>query len=254
MVATKQQIRTLAWALVGCAAVSTAACERVRQFVHNQTAPPQPAAPPAPAAAPTVPLPPPAVAPVAVVPPPVAPPAAATAAALAPAVAAPLPAPPAPTKTPQAPAERVRRVLGEAGVTATAVSVAGATLRVTLEASSYADAGASLLGHWAVCFGIAAPLWPGDVQVLNTVGGVDALAVTASHADIAALADGSLDGPGFLAGLRYQKLVDWAPEATPPAPQAHPTWRPPAHRRPAPGRPVGGNAGPAVRPQQGNHR
>ncbi len=217
----------LAATLLG-AALANAGCDKARAFVHEKTA----AAPVAPvvAAADATPAPP---------PPPPAPPPLPVAAA-APDVP---PTPPEPPPRPVRPLEpatvRARLALAEVGIALAedAVVEEGGTLRVNLEASAATDYDRQLLTQWALCFGTLAPFAREDVRIVNTVGGVPALSVTATRGNIEALAKGEIETADFLAQLHLAKLlpspVQTAADPAPPRPQ-HPA--PTLHPRPTPAR------------------
>ncbi len=137
---------------------------------------------------------------------------------------------------------RARLALAEVGIALAEDAIAedGGTLRVNLEASAATDYDRQLLAQWALCFGTLAPFAREDVRIVNTVGGVPALSVTATRANIEALANGQIETADFLAQLQVAKLLpspvqvaaDPAqPQPQRPAPTLHP--RPtPVHQAP----------------------
>lgn len=224
----KPFLRALATASATMALLATAAgCDRVRAFVHDQTAPPATApAPPAPPLPQQPPPPPPPPPPPQVAPPPPAPPPLPAPNAD---VAAPPPAPPAAVARPLAPlVDRARAALAEVGV---AVPEGGLTqdgdaLQVSLEAGEATQRDDQLLLRWALCFGTLGPLAPGDVRILNTVAGQPAVLVTAQHSAIDALASGEMDTSSFFGELKIKNLLPppqplLADPAPPPPPRPH---------------------------------
>ncbi len=228
--------RLLLYAVV---ALSAMGCERVRQEIHNLTAPAEPPPAPAPAPAPApvpVPVQAPAPAP-APTPAPAPAPATATAPAPPPPVAEPKPLPPL--------LDRARASLRATGLNVpdAAVSQEGPDLVVVLEASAATDFDDQLLLQWAQCFGALGPLTEQAVHVVTTTGGLPMLRVTADRSDILALAHGELELSAFVARLQFASLhvadtedggdVPETAAEPEPKPVAHPAYRPKPRPRPS---------------------